>query len=426
MKQSNSLSRSLVFAVNLLLSAPAANALDIAEAWALVQKSNPELQQADIQRQINDLDVQANRRAYWPNASASFGSSWNDQSQEVSSSFGASITQSLWDSNLHYQLAQAKEDAVAAKLDEQKTISRLAMETGNAYLALAKAHDALTLAQQKFSDGNRLLEITNQRYLAGKIQRIEVTEMQSNQLDEQASILSATADIEQRKLDLERLTGQPADQVLTVRDDLADEPAGLPLADEDWLRRAQQHNGDLLSANAQLRSEQIKRQQAKAGYWPTLSSSVSYSREDFSGSGNISASVSLSVPIDLNGKQRLAVAERNFQVLNAQQQVREKRLQLKKDIKVLLSQFRLQWQRIAITHQQLAMRQQTLQLKQTLYNAGLSDATDLIEAHNSVFAISNELKSQLYEYWTLRLNLLYTAGYHAEYLIDDLQQAFVN
>jgi outer membrane protein TolC len=74
----------------------------------------------------------------------------------------------------------------------------------------------------------------------------------------------------------------------------------------------------------------------------------------------------------------------------------------------------------------VAARQNSLQLKQSLYDAGLSDATDVIEAHNSVFSISNDLKSQLYDYWKLRLNLMYVAGYSADQLISDVAQALVD
>lgn len=74
-----------------------------------------------------------------------------------------------------------------------------------------------------------------------------------------------------------------------------------------------------------------------------------------------------------------------------------------------------------MTRELVAHQTRVLQSKETLFNAGLSEASDVIEAHNALFTTRNDLKSNLYQYWRQRAGLLLTAG-----LLDDQSIAAIS
>ena len=55
-------------------------------------------------------------------------------------------------------------------------------------------------------------------------------------------------------------------------------------------------------------------------------------------------------------------------------------------------------------------RAKVLRSKEKLYDAGLLEVSEVINAHNSLFDAKNSLQTNLYNYWRQRVGLLQTAG----------------
>ncbi|MCV5836970.1 TolC family protein, partial [Escherichia coli] len=78
-------------------------AISIEQAWQQAKQNDPNYEKAKIGVQ---LGVQSSRSALLPGLSASASADWNESSSH-SNSYGATLTQTIWDSSLWSELDQA-------------------------------------------------------------------------------------------------------------------------------------------------------------------------------------------------------------------------------------------------------------------------------------------------------------------------------
>ncbi|HGS5746486.1 TPA: TolC family protein, partial [Vibrio cholerae] len=156
-----------------LMASSSAFALSIEQAWQQAKQQSPDAHIAELSVQLSVQDKYLAKSDLLPSLSGSAGMNWSE-SQNGSSSYGATIEQTLWDSRKWSALDKADADWVLAQLERNQAYNQLAHQLLSAYFALAEAQSNLTLAQQKQADGAQLLAIAEQRYLAGKIKSVEL------------------------------------------------------------------------------------------------------------------------------------------------------------------------------------------------------------------------------------------------------------
>ncbi|CAM3787310.1 Outer membrane protein TolC precursor [Vibrio aerogenes CECT 7868] len=409
------------------------HAMSLDEAWQAAQKYAPELNQAKLDVRISESGKKINRGALLPSLSAGSSIDWQER-EGNSHGYHVTLKQSIWDSRSWTALDQAKADVVKAQLEQNQVRNDLADKLITAYLDLASAQGDLHLAQQKLAEGNKLLKITRQRYKAGKVKSIDVEEMLANQLNEKSAILQAKILLAEKQAAFSSLiSASPAEsfpeQQKTEPVDEVDtqlvNPPLLPVNTEaQWLKLAKNHSPALLVASQQLRLQQLEKTQAKNGYYPSLEGHVSYQDNDNLPHGEMNAGISLSLPLDLNGATRAKVEQAGLKILRAREAVRQVEINLTKDIRRQFAQLALNQEQVAITRELVAHQTRVLQSKETLFNAGLSEASDVIEAHNALFTARNDLKSNLYQYWRQQAGLLLTAGLLDDQSIAAISKAF--
>lgn len=108
----------------------------------------------------------------------------------------------------------------------------------------------------------------------------------------------------------------------------------------------------------------------------------------------------------------------------AQQQQRKVEIGLDQNLRQQIQQVEIEWQQITMADQQVTHRDKVLRSKQQLFDAGLSEASDLIDAHNSLFRAKHNLASRWYSYWRQRIELLKLTGQLNDNAIAQLSGAF--
>lgn len=168
---------------------------------------------------------------------------------------------------------------------------------------------------------------------------------------------------------------------------------------------------------------QIAKQQSQSGYYPSLRASAGYQDGD-QRNGEFNAGLTLSIPIDLNGATRSDNEKAHINWLMAQQQQRKVEIGLDQNLRQQIQQVEIEWQQITMADQQVTHRDKVLRSKQQLFDAGLSEASDLIDAHNSLFRAKHNLASRWYSYWRQRIELLKLTGQLNDNAIAQLSGAF--
>ncbi|HAS8556935.1 TPA: TolC family protein [Vibrio vulnificus] len=390
------------------LSLPS-HAISIEQAWQQAKQNDPNYEKAKIGVQLGQAGVDSSRSALLPDLSASASLNWSE-SADGSNSYGATLSQTIWDSSLWSSLDQAKANYLKSELELSQAHNELAQKLLSAYLDLASAQGDLVLAQTKLDEGNKLLQIIEKRYQAGKVKSVDVEEMRATQVSEQATILSAQADLEVKRAELAALINQVPDSVDQIRTDTLIQPPMLVTSQAQWLKLAKDSSPELLVAAQMVKASEFAKQSAKGGYYPTLRGSVGYSDGDQRSNGEFNAGLTLSVPIDLNGSVRSKVDEASLNILSAKQEMRRVEIDIQKRVIQQFTQVEINWNQVLIANELVASRSNVLASKEKLYDAGLLEVSDVISAHNSLFEAKHSLQTNLYNYWRQRIALLQTAG----------------
>ncbi|HAT8549965.1 TolC family protein [Vibrio vulnificus] len=390
------------------LSLPS-HAISIEQAWQQAKQNDPNYEKVKIGVQLGQAGVDSSRSALLPDLSASASLNWSE-SADSSNSYGATLSQTIWDSSLWSGLDQAKANYLKSELELSQAHNELAQKLLSAYLDLASAQGDLVLAQTKLDEGNKLLQIIEKRYQAGKVKSVDVEEMRATQVSEQATILNAQADLEVKRAELAALINQVPDSVDQIRTDTLIQPPMLVTSQAQWLKLAKDSSPELLVAAQMVKASEFAKQSAKAGYYPTLRGSVGYSDGDQRSNGEFNAGLTLSVPIDLNGSVRSKVDEASLNILSAKQEMRRVEIDIQKRVIQQFTQVEINWNQVLIANELVASRGNVLASKEKLYDAGLLEVSDVISAHNSLFEAKHSLQTNLYNYWRQRIALLQTAG----------------
>ncbi|HDY7884049.1 membrane protein [Vibrio vulnificus CladeA-yb158] len=390
------------------LSLPS-HAISIEQAWQQAKQNDPNYEKAKIGVQLGQAGVDSSRSALLPDLSASASLNWSE-SADSSNSYGATLSQTIWDSSLWSSLDQAKANYLKSELELSQAHNELAQKLLSAYLDLASAQGDLVLAQTKLDEGNKLLQIIEKRYQAGKVKSVDVEEMRATQVSEQATILNAQADLEVKRAELAALINQVPDSVDQIRTDTLIQPPMLVTSQAQWLKLAKDSSPELLVAAQMIKASEFAKQSAKGGYYPTLRGSVGYSDGDQRSNGEFNAGLTLSVPIDLNGSVRSKVDEASLNILSAKQEMRRVEIDIQKRVIQQFTQVEINWNQVLIANELVASRGNVLASKEKLYDAGLLEVSDVISAHNSLFEAKHSLQTNLYNYWRQRIALLQTAG----------------
>ncbi|ALM73838.1 TolC family protein [Vibrio vulnificus] len=390
------------------LSLPS-HAISIEQAWQQAKQNDPNYEKAKIGVQLGQAGVDSSRSALLPDLSASASLNWSE-SADSSNSYGATLSQTIWDSSLWSSLDQAKANYLKSELELSQAHNELAQKLLSAYLDLASAQGDLVLAQTKLDEGNKLLQIIEKRYQAGKVKSVDVEEMRATQVSEQATILNVQADLEVKRAELAALINQVPDSVDQIRTDTLIQPPMLVTSQAQWLKLAKDSSPELLVAAQMVKASEFAKQSAKGGYYPTLRGSVGYSDGDQRSNGEFNAGLTLSVPIDLNGSVRSKVDEASLNILSAKQEMRRVEIDIQKRVIQQFTQVEINWNQVLIANELVASRGNVLASKEKLYDAGLLEVSDVISAHNSLFEAKHSLQTNLYNYWRQRIALLQTAG----------------
>ncbi|MCA3952798.1 TolC family protein [Vibrio vulnificus] len=404
------------------LSLPS-HAISIEQAWQQAKQNDPNYEKAKIGVQLGQAGVDSSRSALLPDLSASASLNWSE-SADSSNSYGATLSQTIWDSSLWSSLDQAKANYLKSELELSQAHNELAQKLLAAYLDLASAQGDLVLAQTKLDEGNKLLQIIEKRYQAGKVKSVDVEEMRATQVSEQATILNAQADLEVKRAELAALINQVPESVDQIRTDTLIQPPMLVTSQAQWLKLAKDSSPELLVAAQMVKASEFAKQSAKGGYYPTLRGSVGYSDGDQRSNGEFNAGLTLSVPIDLNGSVRSKVDEASLNILSAKQEMRRVEIDIQKRVIQQFTQVEINWNQVLIANKLVASRGNVLASKEKLYDAGLLEVSDVISAHNSLFEAKHSLQTNLYNYWRQRIALLQTAGKLDDDIMALISRAF--
>jgi len=263
----------------LLLSAAPACAMDLKQAWDLLQYQGPIYQAAVHEKQAGvenraigqaGLLPQINGSAYYNKINGSQRQNGLDRDLDYDSK-GASVRlrQPLFNKQklAEYHQGQKRADFSVAVFDAKSQDA--AVRLADAYFDVLLASETITLARAKLGAFTEQLASARRRMELGAGTITDIDESTARRDLAEAELIEAQDNLVNARRKLEEYIGEPPASLTTLQPAF-DTPPLLPGNLQDWLVKAQA-DSPLIHARRhsyELAEEEVKR--ARAGHYPTL------------------------------------------------------------------------------------------------------------------------------------------------------------
>ncbi|WP_318468809.1 TolC family protein [Photobacterium leiognathi] len=418
--------RNTLLSLSLGLVCTQSFALTIDQAWTAAKQTSPDYRIKQLEESKSQYGVSLSKSALLPSLQGSASSGWN-KDRGSSNGYNISLTQSIWNSQNWSALDQSQVDVVIAKIAITKAKNTLAEELIQAYFALAQAQRSLTIAEQQHKDSQQLLSLTEQRYKAGLIMSTGIDDAKAQVISTETTVLQRQSDLVEKQSALAIVINQTPDRVNEIDSQNLHQPA-LALNDEKaWLNKAKDNSPELLTEKQNVKRQQLAVDQAQAGYYPTVNGSVGYSNNFDNNGEGMSASLGVSVPIDLNGAIKTKVSQSKLELQIAKQRLRKVELNLENNVKTRFNQLTLDWKRVEMGVEKVKFDEKALKTKEILFDSGADGTTvlDIINVQDKVYRSKEDLQQLLYQYWLNRIELLKLTGQLNDQTITQISQALM-
>lgn len=421
----------LLAASGLALSASGADLLGVYRD-ALV--SDPVYQSARAQYQAGLEALPQARAGYLPSVSGTASRFRNQVDTSVSpqvdyntQSYGVTLSQPLFRWQNWVAISQAEQQVLQTEATFASAKQDIIVRVAQAYFDVLLAQDNVALSEAQKKAISEQLAQAKRNFEVGTSTIVDTLEAQARFDQAVAKEISDKNDLEVKKRALQQLVGKPAGALAPLRDPLA---LATPKPDriEEWEGSAASSSYSVAVSRAALEIARQEVDRARAGHFPTLDLSASYTHSKSPNltlgtsditSDNGAVGLQLSVPLFAGGatqsrvRQALAGRDRAEQDLeNTQRTVAQSVRQNYLNVTSGIAQVKALEQALASTQSQL---DSTILGR----DVGVRTSVDVLNAQQQVFQTRRDLQQARYAYIMNTLRLKAATGTLGE---GDLEQ----
>lgn len=342
--------------------------------------------------------------------------------------FGATLSQSIYNSNAWNTYQQGKVESERAELTYKISQQSLIVRVAEAYFNVLRATDQLETAESEKKAQEALLEQTKERYEVGLIPITDVHETQAAFDSAAATSISAEASLGVQYDGLTLITGNQHSNVLTLSDDFL--PSTLsPDNSQGWVDIALKNNDTLQLSELSAKAANFQRKAVTGSKRPTVTGSLSYSdqRSDLSSNttttdtDTLTTTISLRMPFYTGG--RLSAQERQAEqnAIRAEEDLRFTQRSTVQNVRSLFLQVSTDVAQIQARKQAIISNNSALEATKAGYDAGTRDIVDIVNAQRNLFQAERDYHDALYDYIINTLQLKQTAGTLEEKDLQELE-----
>lgn len=413
-----------------------ASALDLKEAWELLQAQGPTYRAAVHERDAGLENRAIGRAGLLPQLSASASRSRVDGTREQNNiendldydaeAYIVRLRQPLYNREKFAEYRQGKQRADYSEAVFDATTQQVAVTLAGRYFDVLLARETIDLATAKLKAFEQQVAATQRRFDLGDGTITDVDQATARRDLAQAELIEAQDHQVVALRRLQEIIGQVPENLATLRQDFPTptlQPSSLP----DWLSQAKANNPSLRAQqfNHGLAAEEVNR--AKSGHWPTLDLVLGYTDSDSDSVSTIdqqnryaSAGVELNMPLYAGG----GVSARVRQAVASREQAGEELNATREEVlSATTREFRGVQSgetRIRALERAVASSERAQDSARKSFLAGSSTNLDILNAEEQVYIARRDLLEAKLRYLQARLQLAAAVGLLGE---DDILQA---
>ncbi|HEY3627479.1 MAG TPA: TolC family protein [Terracidiphilus sp.] len=409
-------------------AAPAGPKLTLADAERMAIQHNPnisiahllQLAQAQVVREVRSADfpmAQGNLTAVGAHQNSRItAGALNNPSVFDRVAGGLTVAQLLTDFGRTHNLVKSAQSNAKAQLEnEQATIEDITLAVDQAFYEALTAQSVLRVAQQTVNTRQATHEQIGA--LAGSKLRstldlsladVQVSQAKLLVLDSENALSSAMAN-------LNAILGSEADTVYDLVDDVPANPQPAPANPEDLVQLAFRSRPDLRALEDRSLAAREFGSAEHDLMRPTISAlgvagGTPVRADQIQSSWYGAAGANISIPV-FNGFEYSARArEADLRANAAQEQVRNLRNNVARDVRSAVLNAQIAFQRMGVTQQLLTQANTALELAQARYKVGLSGIVDLTQSQLAQTEAEIGVANARFTYQTALARVKYQTG----------------
>jgi outer membrane protein len=408
--------------------ASSVQAENLMEVYRLAINNDPKFLSAGAQLEANLEQSNQSLSSLLPSLSASYGIDYSkrgsddgagfySRSENMSTSAGLSLRQSIYDYSTWVGYDQANKRVEQAKVRYKANQQDLIVRVAGAYFDVLDAKDTLTFREAERVAILQELEQTKERFEVGLIAFTDVHEAQARFDQSEADRIAAQNALDNAIEALREITGQYHENVDVLKSSiplLTPKPAKI----DDWVQVAKQSNLDVIAANMDVYIANQETKRRFGGHLPSVDLTANYSDtiSDPSGSDlepesyGLTAGISVSIPLYSGGNTQSRVNEGDALYQKATYDLEGA---VRSSIRTTRSSYlgiEASIAGIKALEQAVVSSQSALEATQVGFEVGTRTIVDVLSSTRLLYSARSNLASAKYRYINNILRLKQAAG----------------
>jgi outer membrane protein TolC len=310
----------------------------------------------------------------------------------------------------------ATERAAGQRWLEQSARESVALAVVDTYLQAVEIDARLESAQARLDTANALLVQVRQFNAAGTASRLDESRALSRAELEQSSIAQLRAERVIKQMTLMNLLGQSPGTQVTLVDRLTPPDPGPdpgPVAVAVRLESPGGTTPEVRAAEAQMRAAVAEKEQAVAARYPAVTLTGDFGLFGRSIGNNLSTyavRAMVAVPLSTGGRTDAAIGAAALRVREAEQEVRQARLQRETDILTAQVALDAALRAHARASEAVTAAHTSIRLAQARFGGGLSTNLDVLAAQETVADVEAAEIQYRYNFYVARARLARAKG----------------
>jgi outer membrane protein len=290
------------------------------------------------------------------------------------------------------QVDTAQFNLQAANSDAETAYQTVIVNVQQAYFGLQQAQRLVTVNEEAITQFQKQLDLAKGRFKAGVAPKIDVTTAEVDFSNAQLNLITAKNDALVARVTLNNAMGIPTTSPYRVQDPSQMQAYQISL--DEAVARAMQLRPEIISQLAQERAAEAAIKSAQGNFFPTVTSTATYSYSgiEFPLVYNWSVAGTVNIPI-FSGfltKQQVAQARATLLTTKANGDVLRQTILL--EVSQTLLNLEAAQQRLRVTEVTVEQAKERMALVEGRYKAGLSNAVEVTVAEVAlVNALANEV-----------------------------------
>lgn len=324
----------------------------------------------------------------------------------------AAVTQSLFDWKSINAARAAGESVKSADYTLLDAHDLVVLTVGYVYFQAVADEARIATDEAQVQAAQALFDQATDQVKAGTAADIDALRSKVELQTRQQQLIQAKNDFAIQKITVARAIGLVPSQDFELTDKSLYQPMENMTPDEA-LKRAYASRSDFRAATSDVRTAELSRKAAAAGYLPSLSFNADYGT---GGSHPSSATRvwdvrgTLAIPIFTGGSVHGDVQQADARLEQSRERLDNLRAQIEADVRTALLNLQSSAEQVNVARSNIDLADQTLSQSRDRFSAGVTDTVEVVQSQETVASAHEQYIASLYNYNFAKISLIRALG----------------